>query len=310
MEVETFRAMNSEIVLLAEGNASQAQAGFMAARNFIEASERRFTRFSEDSELSRLNRSGGDWFQASPDLFGVVAEALDYFRKTHGLFDPSILPSLRRAGYVHSMDEIRRVGAAPEVASPPPALAAPFAALALREADSSIRLPAGMQIDLGGIAKGWIAERAARLLSHYASACAVSAGGDMFLIGYPEGQDFWEVGLEDPRNPQVDLLVLELQEGAIATSSVVKRAWKQGERSRHHLIDPRTGEPAQTSWLSVSVLAPQAIAAETFAKAFLIANEAETQQLVEENPELTVLAVDRDGNVISLVKPREGLYVS
>ncbi|HSA99518.1 MAG TPA: FAD:protein FMN transferase, partial [Anaerolineales bacterium] len=214
MEIQTFRAMNSEIVLLAESEAPQAEAGFVAARNFIEASERRFTRFSEDSELSGLNRSAGRWFQVSPDLFEVVREALFYFHRTKGLFDPSILPSLRQAGYVHSMDEIRRVGAAPQAASQPPASAAAFGSIELQEADLSIRLPAGMQIDLGGIAKGWIAERAARLLSRYASACAVSAGGDMFLIGYPDGQDFWEVGLEDPRNPQADLVVLELQEGA------------------------------------------------------------------------------------------------
>ncbi len=310
MEIETFRAMNSEIVLLAEAETERARAGFDAARNFIEASERRFTRFSEESELSSLNRSAGHWFQASADLFEVIQEALVYFHKTHGLFDPSILPSLRRAGYVQSMDEIRRLGATPEPASPSPASSSTFEALELNEAESAIRLPADMQIDLGGIAKGWIAERAAHLLHGYASACAVSAGGDMFLIGYPEGHNFWEVGLEDPRNPQVDLLVLEAQEGAIATSSVVKRAWKQGARSRHHLIDPRTGEPAKTAWLSVTVLAPHTAAAETFAKAFLIADEAETRQLGEQNPELTALAVDRDGNLISLIKPREGLHAS
>jgi thiamine biosynthesis lipoprotein len=310
MEIETFRAMNSEIVLVADSESAQAQAGFAAARAFIEASERRFTRFSEASELSSLNRSAGRWFQASPDLFDVVKEALLYYRKTNGLFDPSILPSLRQAGYVQSMDEIRRLGSVPMPASPLPAASSTFAALELNEADGSIRLPADMQIDLGGIAKGWIAERAARLLSQYAPACAVSAGGDMFLIGYPEGQDFWEVGLEDPRDPTTDLIVLDLQEGALATSSVVKRAWKQGELSRHHLIDPRTGQPATTSWLSVSVLAPQAPAAETFAKAFLIADESETQWLAEQDPELTVLAVDRNGNLVSLVRPREGLHVS
>ena len=310
MEIETFRAMNSDIVMVAENEPSRAEAGFAAARNFIEASERRFTRFSEQSELSSLNRSAGHWFQASPDFFDVIREALFYFRKTNGLFDPSILPSLRQAGYVQSMDEIRRLGAAPQPASQPPASSSTFDSIELNEADSSIRLPADMQIDLGGIAKGWIAERAARLLSQYASACAVSAGGDMFLIGYPNGQDFWEVGLEDPRDPQVDISVLEAQAGAIATSSVVKRAWKQGNVSRHHLIDPRTGEPANTSWLSVTVLAPHAAAAETFAKAFLIAGEAETRWLAEQNPELTVLAVDKDGNLVSLVQPREGLHVS
>jgi thiamine biosynthesis lipoprotein len=310
MQTEYFRAMNSDIVLAAEGEASQVESGFVAAQNFIEVSEKRFTRFSEHSELSRLNRSSGNWFQASPDFFEVVKDAVFYFHKTNGLFDPSILPSLRNAGYIHTMDEIRRVGTAPQPARHLPVSVSTFASVELNETNSSIRLPADMQIDLGGIAKGWIAERAARLLNQYASACAVNAGGDMFLIGYPHGQDCWEVALEDPRDPQIDITLLLLEEGAVATSSVVKRAWKQGDVSRHHLIDPQTGEPANTSWLSVTVLAPHAVAAETFAKAFLIADEDKTQMLGEQNPELTVLAVDIDGNLVSLVKPRESLYVS
>lgn len=310
MEVQTFRAMNSDIVLVAETDAARAMSGFAVVRDFIEACERRFTRFSEQSELSALNRSAGQWFQASPDLFDVVQEALLHFQKTNGLFDPSILPSLRQAGYVQSMDEIRRVGSAPQFAGPLPVSTSTFASIELNEWDLSIRLPAEMQIDLGGIAKGWIAERAAHLLNQYAPACGVSAGGDMFLIGYPNGQDFWEVGLEDPRDPQIDISVLRVQEGAVATSSVVKRAWKQGNVSRHHLIDPRTGEPAKTAWLSVTVLAPHAAVAETFAKAFLIADEEETQLLGEQNPELTALAVDKDGNLVSLVQSREGSHVS
>jgi thiamine biosynthesis lipoprotein len=310
MQTETFRAMNSDIVLVAEGELSQVESGLVAAQNFVDTSEKRFTRFSEQSELSALNRSAGSWFQASPDLFEVVREALFYFHKTNGLFDPSILPSLKNVGYIHSMDEIRRIGSAPQPARHLQVSVSTFASVELKKTTSSIRFPADLQIDLGGIAKGWIAERAARLLSQYTSACAVNAGGDMFLIGYPHGQDSWEVGLEDPRNPQDDISVLLLQEGAVATSSVVKRAWKQGNISRHHLINPRTGEPAITSWLSVTVLAPHATTAETFAKAFLIADEEETQSLGEQNPELTVLAVDKDGNLVSLVKPRESLHVT
>ena len=310
MQTETFRAMNSDIVLVAEGELSLVESGLVAAQNFVDASEKRFTRFSEQSELSALNRSAGSWFQASPDLFEVVKEALFYFHKTNGLFDPSILPNLKNAGYVHSMDEIRRIGSAPLPDRNQSASVSTLDSIELNEANSSIRLPADLQIDLGGIAKGWIAERAAHLLSQYATSCAVNAGGDMFLVGYPHGQDSWEVGLEDPRDPKVDITLLLLQEGAVATSSVVKRAWKQGNISRHHLINPRTGEPANTSWLSVTVLAPHAATAETFAKAFLIADEEETQSLGEQNPELTVLAVDKDGNLISLVKPKESLHVS
>lgn len=310
MLVENFRAMNSEIVLAAEGESPQIENSFIAVKKFIETSEKRFTRFSEQSELSHLNRSAGVWFHASTELFEIVKTAQFYFHKTDGLFDPSILLHLQNAGYVHSMDEIRRFGSAPEPASHVPASVSTFASVELNGTNTSIRLPADLQIDLGGIAKGWIAERAARLLSQYASACAVSAGGDMFLIGCPEGEDCWEVGLEDPRDPQVDITTLLLQEGAVATSSVAKRTWKQGNTPRHHLINPRTGQPADTSWLSVTVLAPQAAAAETFAKAFLIANEEEARSLGEQNPELTVLAVDRHGNLISLIEPMESLNVS
>ena len=310
MQMESFRAMNSNIVLVAEGEASQVHPGFVAVQNFIEASEKRFTRFSEQSELAQLNRSAGSWFQVSLDFFEVMKEARYYFHKTNGLFDPSILPSLRNIGYIQSMDEIRRFGVDPQPARHQPASRATFDSVELNETNSTIRLAADMQIDLGGIAKGWIAERAAQLLSQYTAACAVNAGGDIFMIGYPNGKDSWEVGLEDPRDPQVDIMLLLLQEGAIATSSVVKRAWKQGDVQRHHLINPRTGEPANTAWLSVSVLAPHATAAETFAKAFLMANEIETQYLGEENPELTVLAVDKNGNIVSLVTSRESLNVA
>jgi thiamine biosynthesis lipoprotein len=308
MKTDHFRAMNSDIVLVAEGELSQVESGLAAVQNFVDASEKRFTRFSEHSELSALNRSAGDWFHTSPDLFEVVKEAMFYFHKTNGLFDPSILPSLKDAGYVHSMDEIRRVGSAPQPARHLQTSISTFSSVELNDANSSIRLPADLQIDLGGIAKGWIAERAAHLLSQYATSCAVNAGGDMFLVGLPQGQDSWEVGLEDPRNPQEDISVLLLQEGAVATSSVVKRAWKQGNISRHHLINPRTGQPAITQWLSVTVLAPHAAAAETFAKAFLIADEDETQSLAEQNPELTVLAVDKDGNLVSLIESKENIY--
>ena len=310
MFVENFRAMNSEIILAAEGEAEQVEGGFAAVKKFIDTSEKRFSRFSYQSELSQLNRWAGAWFPASPELFEVVKTAQLYFKKTNGLFDPSILTYLKNAGYVRSMDEIRRLGTVPGPASHSPISVSTFASVELNETNMSIRLPADLQIDLGGIAKGWIAERAAHLLSQYTSACAVSAGGDMFLIGYPHGMDYWEVGLEDPRDPQLDITTLLLQEGAVATSSVAKRTWKQGNISRHHLIDPRTGEPADTSWLSVTVFAPQAVAAETFAKAFLIAGEEESQALGEQNPELTVIAVDRNGNLLSLVKPLESLNVS
>lgn len=310
MQADRFRAMNSEIILLAEGDIPQVVLGFIAAREFIETNEKRFTRFSDASELSQLNRSAGTWFNASHEMFEVVKLALEYHQKTSGLFDPSILPNLRAAGYNRSMDEIRRFGTDLQPATQPQTFDSAFASLQLNESRQAILLPPNMQIDLGGIAKGWIAEQAARLIRQYTSTCAVSAGGDIFLIGYPEGQDVWEIGLEDPRSPAENISVLYAQEGAVATSSVVKRSWKQGERTRHHLIDPRSGEPANTNWLSVTVFAKHAVTAEAFAKAFLLADETHIRLFEEQNPELTVLAVDASGNLVSLINPERHLNES
>jgi thiamine biosynthesis lipoprotein len=311
MEMVRFRAMNTDILLAAEGKTDRLVEGFDQAQQFIHASENRFSRFSEESELSELNRSAGTWFQASPDLFSVVALTRRFFHLTCGLFDPSILPDLRRVGYDRSMDLIREQGAAPLLESLLAGERPSFSEMDLDEANHMILLPIGMAIDLGGIAKGWIAEQAAILLSKFASACAVNAGGDMFLIGLPEGQEQWPVELEDPLQPDTILTSLEVDPGAVATSTVTKRTWKQGEKQRHHLIDPRTGVPAETEWLSVTVIAPHAYEAEVYAKVLLIAGPQESERIAHNSGvQFSYLAVDRDKKIWGSRNNLEYLYVN
>jgi thiamine biosynthesis lipoprotein len=151
-----------------------------------------------------------------------------------------------------------------------------------------------MTIDLGGIAKGWIAEQAANILSGYALACAVDAGGDMFLVGLPEGQAHWPVVLEDPLQAENTLTTLKVDPGAIATSTITKRVWQQAGKNRHHIIDPRTGEPAVSDWTSVTVIAPHAYEAEVFAKALLIGGQQEAEEIIRHSGvPFTYLAVDQ-----------------
>ena len=225
METLHLRAMNTDILLAAEGETELVRAGFEQAREFILAGESRFTRFSEDSELSALNRSSGSRFQASPELFPVVALTRRFFHLTCGLFDPSILPDLKRAGYDRSMDVLRTLGPAPLFETLLANEHASFSEMELDEANQTIELPPGMAIDLGGIAKGWIAEQAAGILSRYSTACAVDAGGDMFLVGRPDGLEQWPVVLEDPLEPKAILTSLQVDPGAVATSTITKRTW-------------------------------------------------------------------------------------
>ena len=296
METFLFRAMNTEIILAAQGDSIQVREGFERAQEYIEASERRFTRFSEASELSQLNRSAGTWFRASADLIFVLSLAKQYVEQTGGLFNPSILPDLERVGYDRSMDLIRAQEALlPPVRIAPVSSLLPLDDLIINPDENLIFLPHGMRLDLGGIAKGWIAEQAALILAEYSQACLVDAGGDMFMVGLPEGENSWQIDLEDPLNPDFSLTSLNVPPGALTTSSVVKRKWKQGETSRHHLIDPRTHEPAETDWLSVTVIAPHADMAEVFAKALLIAGPQEAEMLAHNAPEISYLAVDHEG---------------
>jgi thiamine biosynthesis lipoprotein len=303
MENLQFRAMNTDVMLAAEGDARQVQTGFEVARRFIEESEQRFSRFLPDSELSQLNKSGGAWFRASPDLLDVILLAQGYVEQTGGLFDPSILPDLRRAGYDRSMD-LMQSEALFSLPDPHARKRTPFDAILIHPEEALISLPNGLSLDLGGIAKGWIAEQAALLLSQYSQACGVSAGGDMYMHGLPREQESWPVALDDPLHPGETLALLHLPPGGVATSSVTKRVWKQGEMKRHHLIDPRSGEPALTEWLSVTVIAEHTDLCEVFAKALLIGGPREAQAIAE-NAAIAYLAVDRQGNLCGTQKSLE-----
>ena len=311
METVSLRAMNTDILLAAEGQADQLAAGFEQAQQFIQAGERRFTRFSEESELSALNRSAGERFQASPDLISVLVLARRFFHLTRGLFDPSILPELKRVGYDRSMDVLRTDGPAPLFESLLSSERPSFSEMDLDESDQTVLLPPGMALDLGGIAKGWIAEQSAIILSRVSTNCVVDAGGDMFMVGLPAGLDYWPVELEDPLQPASVLTSLKVNPGAIATSTVTKRAWKQAGLNRHHIIDPRTGEPAVSDWISVTVTAPHASQAEVFAKALLIAGPQQAQEIVRNSGiPLTYLAVDQGKKFWGNYESLENSYVN
>ena len=310
METFSFRSMNTDILLAADGTPSRISEGFKETQQFIQASEGRFSRFSEQSELSELNRSAGVPFQVSPDLFAVLALAQHFFHLTRGLFDPSILPDLRRIGYDQSMELIRMRGTAPLFETLLAGERPSFSEMDLDERRRLVLIPPGMALDLGGIAKGWIAEQAAIILSEYSSACAVNAGGDMFMIGLPNGEGQWPVAIEDPLQPQNNLTTIKVDPGAVATSAVTKRIWKQGDKQQHHLIDPRTGESARTDWLSVTVIASHTYEAEVFAKALLIGGPLESEEIAHKSgTQFSYLAVDHDRKIWGTQKSLEYIYV-
>ena len=301
-----FHAMNTSVTLAAEGE--QAIDGMYAAKIFIEDCEQRFSRFLPGSELSELNRSSGKWVRVSDELMEMLQLSMRYHNETNGIFDPSILPELKQIGYDRSMDDIRAHGVGADSAASNRTSRTAFRHIRFDPTLNLIRLPVDMQIDLGGIAKGWIVKKAAELLHTYVDACAVSAGGDIQFIGQPLDGFDWDIYLEDPRDTVQMLVQMHIPKGGVATSSVMKRTWMQGKKVRHHLIDPRTGQPAKTEWLSVTVISPDVVMSDVYAKTILIGGEQEAERLLRSKKDLTYIAVDQNGNLHGSPNFKDYLY--
>lgn len=250
MERRTFRAMGTEIELIVD--AENAGAALDAAEAEFHRLEALLSRFRDDSELSQLNRDGS--VEAGPDLVRVVELALAGRERTGGRFDPTVHDAVVAAGYDRSFED---VVAESNVRCQAPAVAGGGVSVE----GSRIALDPGVRIDLGGIGKGYAAERAAELLA-LAGPCLVNAGGDVATRG-----GAWPVGVETDGPP----LTLELAGAALATSGRDRRRWRRDGRELHHLIDPRTGAPAETDLLRVTVVAPDAVEAEVAAKALFLA---------------------------------------
>jgi FAD:protein FMN transferase len=308
MQSLEFRAMNTA-VLLATEEQNGAGTRLAGVRALIEDYERRFSRFLPDSELSSLNAAAGErWVEVSDDLFELLALSKAYHLETHGLFDPAVLADLKRAGYDVTFDEVRARDPSWQGNS---FMGRPrsedFSAVELEAGSHKVWIPEGLQIDLGGIAKGWIIERAAMHLKIPAGAGAASAGGDIFFAGVPQDGTRWRVEIEDPREAQKTVAVLELGEGAVVTSSISKRKWSVQGQTRHHIIDPRTGEPAQTEWLSATVIAPHGDLAEAYAKALLIGGRSQAAILLSQRPAIAAVCVGLDGQVSASANSKEYL---
>jgi thiamine biosynthesis lipoprotein len=141
----------------------------------------------------------------------------------------------------------------------------------LDNAERSVYMPVGMRLDLGGIAKGFTAQQAVALLSQWGP-CLVDAGGDVSAGAAPSGYEGWPVAVSTPRtsHTQMDLMTLPLAHASLATSGIDHRRWQQNGRSQHHLMNPATGQPAETDLLTVTIWAETAVVAEAWATAVII----------------------------------------
>jgi thiamine biosynthesis lipoprotein len=285
-----FRVMGSQAHLLIVGGPAVIVDD--ARRRLVEL-EALWSRFRSDSELSRINAASGQWVPVSAQTAAIFRIAVDAWSSTGGLFDPTVLGALESAGYDRSFDDI---APCQRNVAPTPAAAPGCAGVEISADDDKVRLPPGVRVDLGGIGKGYAADLVAhQLIAAGADGACVNLGGDVRVLGNAPDPTGWGVAVADETHPDADLAWVALTEGAVATSTRLRRQWRRGHQRQHHLIEPATGAPADGPVATVTVIAAQACWAEALAKAALIAGPASGAALLDEH-EVAGLLVIEDGD--------------
>jgi thiamine biosynthesis lipoprotein len=271
----TARLMGSPSEILVDGPADLIRIGFARLRQL----EQTWSRFLPDSELNRLQARRGGWLECSDDLVAALQCCRQMHAATGGLFDPTIRRSLEQHGYDRTFSEIvdgsnaAGVGDA-IVANPAPGLDG------LEISDNRVRLAEGMTVDLGGIGKGLAGDMVAdELIAAGANSAYISLGGDIHAAGEPVDENGWQVPLLHPTTGET-IAHHALYSGSVVMSTVAIRRWTRGDIEHHHIIDPRTGRPADTDLIAVAVADHSAARAEALAKAAIIAGEVQGATLL------------------------------
>jgi thiamine biosynthesis lipoprotein len=259
VDVQKWTALGTTAVLCTDGESGSAPRA--AAEREIEQIDAAASRFAPSSELSRVNRSSGRWVPISELLLEALQLALRAAAVTDGAVDPTLGGSLTALGYDRDWEELERVGPGEPLDkgrdTPAQRDHAAWRSVELSERPSAVRVPAGMQLDLGATAKALAADRGARA-AHLAGAAGVllSLGGDIATSG-PAPRGGWLVRVTDDHRDTDRSAgqIITVASGGLATSSLVPRRWYHDGRAVHHVLDPRTGLPVRPVWRTASVAA-------------------------------------------------------
>lgn len=283
-------AMDTYMTVTAYGD--NAQKGVTDAIAEIQRLDNLLSIGKEDSEISKLNKSG--CAVLSDDTAVMVTKALDLYKSTGGAFDITVLPLMELWGfttqdyYVPTEDEIQstlqRVGADK---------------LTWDESTKTLTLGDKQEIDLGGIAKGFTSSRIMEIFKKDGVTCGmVSLGGNVHLLGTKQDGSAWRVGIQDPDNTDDMLGVLEASDCAIITSGAYERNFEKDGVTYHHIIDPATGKPSNSGLTSVTIVSKDGTLADGLSTSlFVMGKDKAIAYWKQHADEFDTILVDKDRNV-------------
>ena len=246
-------AMDTAMVLTAYGK--ESTRAVYDAEEEVRRLDALLSRTSGSSEVSMLNGAGGEMVPVGAEICTLIQTAGDFTEATGGAFDITIAPVVSAWGFTTDSYQV------PDRE----ALQTLLESVGMEHvhlSGGSARLDPGTMIDLGGIAKGYTADRVAEIFrEHAVPRGKVELGGNILVIGDKPDGTAWRVGVQDPKHPdEADGLVcvLNLTDAFAVTSGSYQRYFEQDGKRYHHIIDPATGCPADSGLTSVTVVADSA----------------------------------------------------
>ena len=292
----TWRAIGTGVRLVVhDGDLGAARR---AVESVLDAVDRAYSRFRDDSEIVALSARAGQRVSISPLLAEAIATGLRAAQLTDGAVDPTVGRAMRAIGYDADFELVRDATGPIELRLEPiPGWQAVDLSVSRRE----VLVRRGVELDLGSTGKGLAADlaAAAALEAMGRGGVLVSLGGDIAVAGTaPDGG--WRILIAEDSETPPDLAgeAIAIETGAVATSSTTVRRWRRGDRALHHLVDPRTGGPVVSPWRTASVVAATCVDANTAATAAIVKGADAVRWL--ESTGLAARLVATDGAVLRL----------
>ncbi|HVN79424.1 MAG TPA: FAD:protein FMN transferase [Terriglobia bacterium] len=221
-----------------------------------------------DSEWSELNRSASHGaVSVSAELFDLLSVCLEFSRRSEGAFDITVGPLLRLWGFYDGVGKSLEPAGVQQIRAQ-----VGYTKLVLDPINRTVHFKeAGMELDPGGVGKGYAVDRMIELLKRNGiqRALVSAAGSSIFAVGTPPGRTGWPVDLSDPKQPGADLDQLLLKDQSLSTSGCSKKFVRVNGQVYCHIMDPRTGYPVRGT-LQVSVVAPRTLESEIWTKAVFV----------------------------------------
>jgi FAD:protein FMN transferase len=239
-----------------------------AALDEVDRIDRLMSHYKKDSELSRVNREAAKApVKVDPELFDFIAECLRYSRESEGAFDITVGPLMKAWGFFRGEG---RMPSEAELARARNSVG--YQHVILNQKDGTIFFDkAGVEIDLGGIAKGYAVDRAVAVLKqHGVTSALLSAGGSTtYALGAPPGKPAWEIDIQDPAERDKIAARLRLKDQALSVSGSYEKFFELNGKRYSHIMDPRTGLPVQ-GVLSVVVITGDGLSGDALDNVFYV----------------------------------------